>query len=72
MGTKAKVTLVAACLAVGPGFLPATSAEPGSIVAMAYDAQTQGAVPIPPTERALQTDVAKPWLKVSSNEMILD
>ncbi|HDS1530769.1 TPA: SMP-30/gluconolactonase/LRE family protein [Stenotrophomonas maltophilia] len=72
MGVKAKAALVAGCLAVGVGLMPAASAQPGSVAALAYDAQTQGAVPIPPAERALQTAVAEPWFKVSSDGLILE
>lgn len=42
---------------------------PGNLV---YDAQTQGAVPIPPSERNLQTVLAKPWFKASNVGLILE
>ncbi|WP_349606071.1 SMP-30/gluconolactonase/LRE family protein [Cupriavidus sp. DF5525] len=45
-----------------------TFASPG----LAYDAQTQGPVPIPPSERALQAVVAKPWFKASDEGRILE
>ena len=34
--------------------------------ALAYDAQTRGPVPIPPSERGLQTVIAEPWFKFLS------
>lgn len=71
-GAKAKAALVAACLAVGVGLMPAASAQPGSVAALAYDAQTQGPVPIPPAERTLQAAVAEPWFKVSNDGLILE
>ncbi|MGH6914188.1 MAG: hypothetical protein ACREH3_10840, partial [Geminicoccales bacterium] len=39
---------------------------------LAYDAQTQGPVPVPPSERALQTAVATPWFKVSEQGVVLE
>jgi lactonase len=40
--------------------------------ALHYDAQTRGSVPIPPSERNLQTVVAEPWFKVSDTPMVLE
>ena len=37
-----------------------------------YDAQTRGPVPIPPSERGLQTVVAEPWFKVSDEGLVLE
>jgi lactonase len=51
------------CLAAG-----ARAQQGGAVPAFAYDAQTRGPVPIPPSERQLQTVVAEPWLKVSDAE----
>lgn len=39
---------------------------------LAYDAQTKGPVPIPPSERALQTATAKPWFTVSTENRVLE
>jgi lactonase len=39
---------------------------------LVYDAQTGGPVPIPPSERNLQTVVAAPWFKVSDQPMVLE
>lgn len=39
---------------------------------LAYDAQTQSAAPIPPSERALQSAVAESWFKVSDEGLILE
>ncbi|POA82322.1 SMP-30/gluconolactonase/LRE family protein [Pseudomonas sp. FW305-E2] len=54
------------------GFTSAASAQQGAAAGLAYDAQTQSAVPIPPSERALQTVVAEPWFKVSHEGLILE
>ncbi len=40
--------------------------------ALAYDAQTRGPAPIPPSERGLQTVVAQPWFKVSDEGLQLE
>lgn len=40
--------------------------------ALKYDANTKGAVPIPPAERDLQAVEAQPWFKVSSEGLILE
>ena len=40
--------------------------------ALTYDAQTRGPVPIPPSERGLQTVVAEPWFKVSQDGIVLE
>jgi lactonase len=37
-----------------------------------YDSQTRGPVPIPPSERGLQTAIAEPWFKVSREPMVLE
>lgn len=39
---------------------------------LTYDAQTQGPVPIPPSERALQSVVAAPWFQVSNEGIVLE
>ncbi|CAG2153681.1 hypothetical protein LMG31506_04883 [Cupriavidus yeoncheonensis] len=44
----------------------------GASARLAYDAQTRSAVPIPPSERALQTTVAASWFKVSDEGRILE
>jgi lactonase len=44
----------------------------GSAHALAYDAETRGPVPIPPSERSLQTVVAEPWFKVTEEAMVLE
>ena len=41
-------------------------------LALSYDAQTRGPVPIPPSERGLQTAVAEPWFKVSHEPIVLE
>ena len=44
----------------------------GAVPALAYDAQTRGPVPIPPSERGLQAVVAEPWFKVSDEGLVLE
>ena len=44
----------------------------GPVPALVYDAQTRGPVPIPPSERGLQTVVAEPWFKVSDAGLVLE
>jgi lactonase len=46
--------------------------QSGPVLALAYDAQTRGPVPIPSSERALQTVIAEPWFKVSQKWMVLE
>jgi len=61
------VSALFACLAAG-----AHAQQGGAALALAYDAQTRGPVPIPPSERSLQTVVAEPWFKVSDQPMVLE
>jgi lactonase len=56
-----------ACLALG-----AYAQQGGSALTLTYDAQTRGPVPIPPSERGLQTVVAEPWFQVSDDPMVLE
>ncbi len=58
---------VFACLAGG-----AHGQQNGGVRALAYDAQTRGPVPIPPSERGLQTVVAETWFKVSHEGIVLE
>lgn len=37
-----------------------------------WSTQTRGPVPIPPSERTLQTIVAEPWFKVSDQGIVLE
>ena len=68
----ARVAVIAACLAAGAGLTSPVSAQQVRLAGLTYDAQTRGAVPIPPSERALQTVVAEPWFKVSEEGLILE
>jgi lactonase len=63
--SKARTAVLFACFAAG-----AHSQQGG--LALTYDAQTRGPVPIPPSERNLETVVAEPWFKVSREPMILE
>jgi len=62
----------AACLMVSLAIAPAVCAQQAAVAELAYDTQTRSAVPIPPSERALQSTVAEPWFKVSKNGLILE
>lgn len=57
---------------MGMGLVSGASAQQSSVAGLAYDAQTRSAVPIPASERALQTAVAEPWFKVSNEGLILE
>jgi lactonase len=59
--------ILVACLITGAH---AQQGEPAP--ALVYDAQTRGPVPIPPSERGLQTVVAEPWFKVSDEGLVLE
>lgn len=62
------VALLSACIAsVGHA-----QQSGGAVPALRYDAQTRGPVPIPPSERGLQTVVAEPWFKVSDKGLALE
>jgi lactonase len=61
------ISALFACLAAG-----AYGQQGGAALALAYDAQTRGPVPIPPSERSLQTVVAEPWFNVSDQPMVLE
>jgi lactonase len=50
----------------------ALAQQNGEAIALVYDSQTRGPVPIPPSERNLQTVVAEPWFKVSDKRMVLE
>jgi lactonase len=63
---SAAITLFA-CLAAG-----AYAQQDGAAQSLAYDADTRGAVPIPPSERDLQYVVAEPWFKASHEPMVLE
>src|SRR5438309_7183779 len=53
-------------------FLSAGAYAQYSRANLAYDSQTRGPVPIPPSERGLQTVVAQPWFKVSDQGIVLE
>jgi len=61
------VSLLCACLITS---VPAQQRK--NVDALVYDAKTRGPVPIPPSERNLQTVVAEPWFKVSNESMVLE
>jgi lactonase len=56
-----------ACLGMG-----ALAQQNGAAIALVYDSQTHGPVPIPPSERDLESVVAEPWFKVSDQKTVLE
>jgi lactonase len=60
-------SILVACFAAG-----AHAQRRGATLALTYDDQTRGPVPIPPSERGLQTVVAEPWFQVSHQGIILE
>src|SRR3954453_13089064 len=60
-------SILVACLAAG-----AHAQRRGATLALTYEDQTRGPVPIPPSERGLQTVVAEPWFQVSHQGIILE
>jgi lactonase len=68
---KIPTALVATCLVAGIGLVSSASAQ-SSAPGLTYDAHTRSAVPLPPSERALQTAVAVTWFKVSDEGRILE
>jgi lactonase len=71
-GWGARSTLLALSVLMNPlapAVLAQTADQPPALV---YDALTRGPVPIPPGERGLQTVVATPWFKVSSEALALE
>src|SRR3954447_2578350 len=56
-----------ACLAA-----VASAQQSGGAAALAYDDQTRGPVPIPVSERGLQTVVAEPWFNLTKQRMVLE
>jgi lactonase len=71
-GSKTRAAVVATFLMTVMGSMSAASAQHSTVAALDYDALTQGAVPIPPSERGLQTAVAESWFKVSDDGRILE
>jgi lactonase len=70
---KLKSAIGVICVLPALGLADATSAQQAPLSGgLAYDAQTQGPVPIPPSERALQTTVATPWFQVSQQGIVLE
>jgi lactonase len=65
-------TLLVAVFLFASVVLGAHAQQGGAAPALAYDAQTRGPVPIPPSERGLQAVVAEPWFKVSDAGLVLE
>jgi lactonase len=53
-------------------FAVCAAAQKANVPTLLYDEQTRGPVPIPPSERNLQTVVAEFWFKVSDQTMVLE
>jgi lactonase len=71
----AAAAIAGVCVSLGSGCATSseTSAEQSTVShGLAYDAQTKGPVPIPPSERDLQTATATSWFKVSDEGWILE
>lgn len=64
--------LVAAILAASLATGAQAQGGGGAVPVLAYDAQTRGPAPVPPSERGLQTVVAQPWFKVSDEGLQLE
>ena len=64
--------LLAAALVTCVAAAGAHAQQGAAVPALVYDAQTRGPVPIPPSERGLQTVVAEPWFKVSDEGLVLE
>ena len=53
-------------------FAVCAAAQKAIVPTLLYDQRTRGPVPIPPSERNLQTVVAEFWFKVSDRPMVLE
>jgi lactonase len=53
-------------------FAVCAAAQKANVPTLLYDEQTRGPVPIPPSERNLQTVVAESWFKISDRPMVLE
>jgi lactonase len=71
-GAKAGALTLAMYLIAGTVCMSNASAHQHAVAGLTYDASTRAAVPIPPSERALQTAKAKPWFKVSEQGLTLE
>jgi len=73
MNRNTCIKVIVTFLVIVTSFTMRASAQEGSIPSgLAYDAQTLSPVPIPPSERALQTAQAQSWFKVSDQGLILE
>lgn len=61
------ISALFSCLTAG-----AYAQQDGAAPTLVYDFQTRGPVPIPPSERGLQTVVAEFWFQVSQKRMVLE
>ncbi len=70
---QSKNSIGIACLIAGVCLAAGAQAQQERMASgLVYDAQTRGPVPIPPSERTLQTVVAESWFKVSDEGFVLE
>jgi lactonase len=72
MANPRRHLLLAAVLAASLAASAHAQQGGATVPALAYDAQTRGPAPVPPSERGLQTVVAQPWFKVSDEGLQLE
>jgi lactonase len=72
MNAVARNTILAILAAFACFEMDAHAQRDRAALALVYDSQTRGPVPIPPSERNLQTVVAEPWFKVSDQKTVLE
>ncbi|MCD2341469.1 SMP-30/gluconolactonase/LRE family protein [Ideonella azotifigens] len=70
-GDRPDAKVRAAFVVIGLGHVSAASAQ-RRFAEPAFDMHTRSVVPIPASERALQTAVAEPWFKVSNEGLLLE
>lgn len=69
---RIKTAVAFVCIAAGIMLTTWACADPNENSGLAYDELTLGPVPIPSSERALQTVVAEPWFEVSDEDIVLE
>lgn len=69
---KLKMAIAALCVVATLGIAGAAAKQVPASRGLAYDGLTRGPVPIPPSERSLQTVVGTEWFKVSAEGLVLE
>lgn len=73
MTKTVSIKIIVVALMFGASFTMSVSAQEESTrFGLVHDAHTRNPVPVPPSESALQTAQAQPWLKVSEQGLILE